>query len=140
MAFDPIKADNFLSKSRDVITEMTAKSAELKDPAKYQHIQRRLAGVCNLIYQYSSTDVHFFGSRVIGVATDESDLDVYVVTEGSYEVPFVRSEANDRRFRNLVKALKIENVWWDFKSAFPDARIPTMTFTYLPSKIDCEYY
>lgn len=139
MAFDQIKADSFLGKSRDVIPEMTAKSLELKDAALYQHIRRRIANVCNLIYQYSSTDVHFFGSRVIGVATDESDLDTYVVTEGSFELPYVRSEANDRRFRNLVKALKIENVMWEFKYARTDARIPVMSFTYLPMKVDCEY-
>lgn len=139
MAFNAVKADQFLAGSLERVASMTAKSAELKDQRVYYNIRKRLDQMCSKLFNYSSTDVHFFGSRIMGIGTDESDLDVYIVLEGSFDLPFVKDEDHDKRYRKLLEALKISNVLWEYRGMSPDARIPTLTFEYLPMKVHCKF-
>jgi len=53
-----------------------------------------------ILKQYGPAKIVYFGSRISGVATDESDIDVIIISERFSGIPFIS------RMENILKAIR----------------------------------
>ncbi|CAO1362083.1 unnamed protein product [Diamesa hyperborea] len=82
-------------------------------------------------------DVHFFGSRVMGLSLKRSDLDIFIDMNQSYSDPNSKEESVNY-IREVEAVLKryprtfvIENTIWD-------ATVPIIKLTVIPRKMKCD--
>lgn len=67
---------DFLNRCDSTVKPMFLKSEFLKDEKRYEELKEQLELL--LEEHYENVKVHFFGSRIIGLADDESDLDIFI--------------------------------------------------------------
>ena len=53
-----------------------------------------------ILKQYGPAEIIYFGSRARGIATDESDIDVIVISEKFSDIPFIK------RMEMILKAIR----------------------------------
>lgn len=112
--------------SDSVVATMCETSKKLTDPAIYEPIRQNLKALA-LAQFPNSAEVHFFGSRTMGLAIDESDLDIYVEIGGA---------DNKVKYDKIASALEVNNAW-EVKAKI-DATVPIIVCVYLPMKLDCD--
>lgn len=68
---------NFLGNCNEIVWEAILAGEELKDSNNYGRIERDLDQ--DLWYGYQKDiNIHFYGSRMYGLASSSSDLDIFV--------------------------------------------------------------
>ena len=72
----PRRTTKFLNKCGPIIDSMYQQSFNLKNEVLYDLVKLNLR--TNLHDHYDNLSVHFYGSRVIGLADDKSDLDIFI--------------------------------------------------------------
>src|SRR5690349_14749401 len=105
MSFNSIKANSFLCNNDLKVAELVAQSNKLKNASQHEEIRRSIISFMNAA-SFAYDDVHFFGSRIIGLATNSSDLDVFIDTGGKYYKTYNISHEHDVMYHKLVKALE----------------------------------
>lgn len=65
-----------MSKADQFIDSASENSKELQDESKYEKLKSSLEK--HLRPYFNNLKVHFYGSRIIGVATEQSDLDISI--------------------------------------------------------------
>lgn len=66
----------FLDTIDTVVDSATAEGESLKNDSKYDALKLNLQ--MDLDQHFTNAVIHLYGSRVIGLATKESDLDIFV--------------------------------------------------------------
>ena len=70
------KTGDFLSSCDTIVNSLCSKGVALMDETEYDGIKMSLEAL--LRKHYDTVKVYFFGSRFIGLANDNSDLDIFV--------------------------------------------------------------
>lgn len=81
MDFNSIKANSFLRNKDLKVADLVLRSKKMKS-SNYRGIRKNIISLSGA--PFGDVDVHFFGSRIIGLATKSSDLDVFIDTGGNY--------------------------------------------------------
>ena len=140
LVFNADIARDFMKTSDQIVKQMAEKSKKLVDVEEmFKPIRNNLMSITQAQFPNSSIDIHFFGSRVIGVATDESDLDIFIEIDGKYSVSSdVKNDlGHDNKFTKLVSAVQANNDWIFQKSILKTA-VPIVTCIYSPMNINCK--
>lgn len=136
MDFSVKRARDFLKTSDNVVYQMRETSKKLTDYRIYEPIRQSLMTLASSQFPNSIIDVHFFGSRVMGVATDQSDLDIFVEINGNYCSMYDVSQEHEQKYIKLASAVEKNNAWL-VKERVLRAAIPIIICVYLPMKLDC---
>lgn len=105
------KYRNFLNNCDGIVEQAVEVSESLSDPLKYAKIENTIEAALLRFYR-QRTRLYVYGSRAYGLATETSDLDIFV-------------DVDD----NGGKILKIceRSTWFEFFCVFPQCRISTTT-------------
>lgn len=136
MSFDTLQAKHFLANLDAFIAHGFDTSKELQSRS-YQAVKDNIALICQNAFPHSTIHVHLFGSRVIGVATEESDLDIFVDINGNFFLTYIASQENDERFNTLLSAISQSKVW-QVKSHFSKTPVPVVKSVFLPQRLECK--
>lgn len=135
MAIDSNKAQEFLEIHNSVVSQMTKKSNQLKDLKQYEPIRESISALCKAAKK--SAETQFFGSRVIGLATEDSKLDVYVCIEGKTYNMFVKSVDQHQELKSLSSTIHASSDW-EKKSYVLCTPVPILSCTYLAMDLECK--
>lgn len=124
MEFNYSKAVEFMQNYTTLIAGMCDKSKELKTKAWNSD-------------QSSSPLIHLFGSRIIGYATAESDLDIFVdIGECFY------SDSNERRDKDTFE-MGVKQFYaykdWHVKAVIRKTPVPVIKATLVSKNLSCKH-
>jgi DNA polymerase sigma len=122
--FDAGRASVFMFQSDELVSRLSMRSSVLKDESLYEEIEIILQ-----LKSVQSFGVHFFGSRIIGVATDESDLDIFID-----EKEKTQSDTQLEDFKEYFQ----KSLFWSGSRALSRASVPIITSWYRPMNLQCE--
>lgn len=108
----------------------------------YGDISDSLIGI---LYKYDAS-VHFYGSRVVGIANEESDLDIFVSVDEGPNLPTRNAYYNGRPKKEQIKILELLRTnffqdpdWSVEKSQISyKATVPILYAHYLPRDLHCK--
>lgn len=126
MGFRNDFALEFMKTSDYVVIKMCEKSEKLASLWNYEQIRQNLKKLANAQFP-NSADVFFFGSRIMGLATDESDLDIYVQITGTEDKV---------KYNKIASAVEVNNAWQ--VKAKVDATVPIIICVFLPMELNCD--
>lgn len=136
MTFNGAKAHDFLLDYKDKVEELTQTSKYLKDLSNYTQIEKSIEK--SAASEFGYVDVHFFGSRIIGLATNESDLDIFVdVTGDKFYKTFRVSPEHDANYRKLASAID-RSSRWIIKEKVLRTSVPIIITVYRPTSLNCK--
>lgn len=130
-------AENFMKTHEEVVENLRKKSVELADLSHYIEIKDNIKKVVGNLFPYSNIEIHFFGSRIIGVGSDDSDLDIFVDIDGKFKSNFFNNRDSDNRFNKVASALRSNRDWMVVKEVLR-TRVPVIICEYLPMKLKCK--
>lgn len=137
--FDSNKARNFLCCYDTTIESLTVKSKKLKNLSKYKNILRSLDSIkthSQCLNILGSTDiVNFYGSRIIGVATDESDLNIFLDLGGT-----LNSWTDEKTDYERFETEMIRSSDWKIINTALKTHNPIIEAVYLPAGLSCKYH
>jgi predicted nucleotidyltransferase len=133
--FNADKARNFLIDSDRIVSRLCETSKNLADLSRYEDVRRTIKSITEKA-QFGSPKVHLFGSRVIGVGTDASDLDIFVEIGGNFSNRLVASHSTDHRFNRLADAVE-EHRDWRVDERVLRTRVPVIKTVYKPQQLEC---
>ncbi|CRK98425.1 CLUMA_CG011783, isoform A [Clunio marinus] len=100
----------FLDNYENIIKSLSENSTKLKDLSQYESVRESLKALVSNILK-TSVEIHFFGSRVIGLATEESDLDIFVEVDESFHKTFTKTNEFLDQFKKISSALDKSSEW-----------------------------
>lgn len=143
MSFNVEKAEEFVRNWDQQSARLTEASKRLKDSYNYESIRRSLENLCRA--SFGPVAVHFFGSRIIGLATETSDLDIFIdIGEkfySSFKPATRRMSSNpehDRNYHRLVSAVK-NNIDWVVEEEVLKTAVPIIISIFKPLKMNCKF-
>ena len=97
MDFPSEELRGFYKNNNEIVPKKAELAMTLMEPGKYEEVKINLQAKLNF------SKVHFFGSRLLGLANGNSDLDLFVET-GNAECKMIISVLNfiDHLFRQCV--------------------------------------
>ena len=135
MSLNVTKSRKFLNESDNLVIDLTKNSEKFKNLARYEEISESIKEIVKNTFG-SPSEVHFFGSRVIGVATESSDLDVFLkINQETHAFDFKAPGLLDK-FEKVTKALNHDSKWLVQQSPYPG--LPVIFATFMPMKFDCD--
>lgn len=135
--FNADHAQIFLKDYMEKVHGMRDKSKQLKDTSQYASIGENVKKLIGTAFPHSSIEVHFFGSRIIGLGTDESDLDIFVDIDGKFFSTYTPGNENDNRFHKVASALENSREWRVTKRVLR-TRVPVINCIYNSTKWNCK--
>lgn len=144
----------FLTTVDDTIDKMCIESKEMISSYQNNAIKSNLQS--HLMQYFENINVHLYGSRIIGLATKESDLDIFIEIGEIYHVIFQEFSLTNFNFsipldenfyaekdlerdriliRKLEKALRCNNSW-SVKICIDGANVPIVKAAY--GSIECK--
>ena len=135
MSFNREKALEFVRTSYVDCYRMQQKSKELKEMSRYDEIAKSIK---TFELGFSSIEVLFSGSRIMGIGTDESDLDVHIQIDDKTST---KDNDYDSKFNKLATQFQCKQSW-SMKDCFQYPHrnaVPAIFTVYSPLKIDCKY-
>lgn len=129
------KMKKFLAKPRqDLLKVVAERKQEQPDNPVHALIAADLEKI--LVTKFPNVKAHPFGSRVTGLSSDNSDVDMYLDLEGNQEGNF--SQDIIHKNANLIQAiLQASGQWNQFKPILK-ARTPILRSWNLQYKLDCD--
>lgn len=138
MAFSAFKARLFLNESNSLVNKESVKSMQLTRTSNYKAICDDIEAMVKSLFPYSSIEVHYFGSRIIGLASDNSDLDIFVDIDQQFYSSYAASNKKDYQLKQLASALRKNCRVWRIKNEILKARIPLLVCVYEPMELNCK--
>lgn len=136
MNFNSDVAQSFLSDSTDIVSCLTESSRQLSDLTRYDLVRKSIESLTTKLNDLS-INVNFFGSRVIGVASEDSDLDIFVCIDNKSYKLYENSQEQRERLDLLEKVLH-ETGEWRAKEETLKTVIPVVFAFYVPMQLKCE--
>lgn len=137
MDFNLIIARDFMRNFEIEVANSKADSKRLTDLSRYEIVRKNLESIADRTFGSLTSKVHFYGSRVIGVASEESDLDIFVEIDGNFSSSYGISSNNDQRFNMMEMALHDSGDWQVEKSILK-TNVPLFITVFRPLKLDCK--
>lgn len=137
MSFNAAKAKSFLNDCENFVTRRCKTSVQLSDISLYDNVKDSIKSICENAFEGSTIDVHLFGSRVVGNATEESDLDIFIDIDGRFSTTYTASREDDKRFHKLVKAVN-ESRDWRVVNHVLKTPVPVVKSDFLPDSLECK--
>lgn len=108
--------------------EMRKISSTLKDPKEYQKVFQRIK---EYVREASCETIQVlpYGSRIMGIGTSSSDLDIYVEVDG------IRSE---ELFKFLVRSLR-DSGEWRVTNVVEKTQVPVISAVALFNNLNCKH-
>ncbi|CRL01908.1 CLUMA_CG015185, isoform A [Clunio marinus] len=119
-----------------LVKEMTEVSRKQQDLSNYENISENLKQMIRASF-HEEVQIHFFGSRIIGLAEKDSDLDIYIEFNKSFFANAIISKTNDERLLKLAKII-CHAPNWCLKETVLRTRIPIIISVYNPLNMDCD--
>lgn len=136
MAFNVNLASNFSKTSDSDVVAMCETSRKLSDTSQYNMVRESLISLGKNRFGKEAIDVYFFGSRIIGLATEASDLDIFVDIGRRFRASHdVRMHFS--RFQKMLHLLRINSDWRVIKSVLRTP-VPVINSDFLAMKLNCE--
>lgn len=138
MAFNVSKAVDFLKTSDNVIAVLSFNSKQFKNIENYSEIE---SSIKDLVLKSLSlpSKVDFYGSRVIGVASNDSDLDIFLNIEDTTYQMYVQNDEHDKRFNKVAIEIR-KSEKWKLKELIVNTPVPVIVATFLPMELDCKFF
>lgn len=148
MSFNEKAALTFLLASDKTVTEAAFKSRQLKDKSLYAGIAKNIELLVTNSFG-ANCEVNFYGSRIIGVGNEQSDLDIFVMidrkTYSLYVSRFTDSSLLSRgrfsehsaKFHKMINVLRSSPAWKVNKFVEKTA-VPVICVEYLPMQLECK--
>jgi len=138
ITFDINKAKSFLAESDHAIESLSKKSKEHTNLSSYENLKTSLGHICYLLYTKGDQEqvrqrIRFYGSRIIGLATDESDLDIFLDFGRKFDV---FKTGYERDYSYLEANLNL-NTDWRVVETVNKYRYPKIEAIYLPTGLRC---
>lgn len=125
---------DFLKSYDESVAKAVAISENMKSELdSYGDIKQSLADAMNV----KTGNVHFYGSRVIGTANADSDLDIYVDMGNRFNEGI--SHDMQKMYLAEFKQKLSLNTKWKIEQAILDASVPVLHLIYVPKNIKCEW-
>lgn len=131
---------SYLLKNRaNEITKAVAMSKMMREElstSAFDYIKQSLARSLGI----STTQIHFFGSRVMGLANEESDLDIYIDMENSFHSGL--SKEKQQLYLDQFEMKLRYNSDFEIVVEIRDATVPILVLDYVknvPSSIKCRW-
>lgn len=135
--FQASKACDVIRTSEKDIEKLCERSKQLSDPYNYGNIRQNLTTLATSAFPSFAVEVFFFGSRIMGVADDDSDLDIFVDIGGNYHSGISISD-HKLQLEKLADVLKTVGSW-EVKKVIHETTVPIIVSRYLPMKLDCKF-
>lgn len=140
MNFNANRAYDWLKSYDGEIKKLSDTSKDLRNLTKYEEIRRSIqkaaAGALGLAL--SSVKVHYYGSRVVGIATEDSDLDIFLELNENFRSAFTFTSKDYDQFNNLTLALNIHSGWKVEHSVWSTA-VPVIRAQYIAQTLNCKF-
>lgn len=137
MAFNASQAEDFLLTSDRVIADLCKHSEQLKNLSNYSDIENSTKTLVQNALGLPS-EVEFYGSRVIGVASTESDLDIFLNIDDTTYQMYVQNDEHDDRFKKVAQEIR-KSEKWQLKELIVNTPVPVIVATYRPMELDCKF-
>lgn len=135
MAFNASTAEEFLLNSDGAIACICLHSKQLQNLSIYSDLESSIKtsvlGSLNL-----PSKVQFYGSRVIGVASTESDLDIFLNIDNTTYQMYLQNDEHDDRFKKVAAEMQ-KSEKWQLKELITNTPVPVIVATYRPMEIKC---
>lgn len=135
--FDETKAKSFLTTCSSVVSSMTELSKSLSSGWKFEEIRHDIKTLVSRTL--GNVDVHFFGSRIIGLGTSDSDLDIFIDVGGKFNSTYTISGEFDSNYANLASALSL-SANWRIKEKVLRTAVPIIITEYRPLRLSCKFW
>lgn len=139
MSLNALKAKEFHEDSDRIVAKMCENSKKLKDLSQYNAIEQNIkSNVIKKQFGTINVKVHFFGSRIIGTASNESDMDIFIEFEDNFYSSYAPTEQNRSRFMRMSSSIQGSFSDWTWtKDIWPTA-VPVIVCRYRPMQLDCK--
>lgn len=136
MTFNSVEAQSFLKDYNGLVRIMSEKSKQLQNQSQYDRIRQSITALATRDFGVS-IEVYFFGSRIIGVATGQSDLDIYVCIGKKTFQMHSQSNEQEAMLQKLKEALQSSGAWESKSHAFKTPA-PVLFNKFKPMNLDCK--
>ncbi|XP_036334670.1 terminal uridylyltransferase Tailor-like isoform X1 [Rhagoletis pomonella] len=111
----------------------------LKQIPEYDVIENSLSDILKEVFPDKSIEMYKFGSRITGIGTENSDLDIYVDIGGRFnEFEHAATAETLQIFDRAYYVFKNKTIDWRLNHAARGARIPILKLTNTRTKIKCD--
>lgn len=130
------RVKQFLAKPLDKICkDAMAEGKALRNYEKHDIVKNDILKLITPIYPRAK--VHFFGSRINGLGSKDSDIDIFFELEKPINECFELSN-NGLYIDTLKKLMAKESGTWKSLTAIKDAKVPILKARYHPESIECD--
>lgn len=136
ITFSADKAQSFLKTHQQTIQNLCRTSKKFTDLTLYNDLSKHIKSLCCDALNLKEVEIHYFGSRVIGLATETSDLDIFLNIDNRFFKPYDASKENHEKFQNLLESFRANDTW-RVKEYLPGI-VPVIKLMHLPSLLDCK--
>ncbi|XP_057328461.1 uncharacterized protein LOC130669526 [Microplitis mediator] len=132
----PTAAEELLINAEQV---MTIKLEELDEEAETmrKNEQLLLDDLKNTTSDYIDVKIHPFGSRITGLGSKNSDLDIFLDCDDLYYKGTVSDDIS-YYLKEVEHSLKQNESIWTIQRVITDCRIPIIKLVHQPTGIDCD--
>lgn len=131
MKFPVDELERFFERSSTAVYNAKRNSKRFIKTSRYEEVED------GLLAKMSNGEVHFFGSRIMGLANHYSDLDVYIDPNDSFYTGNPHYVAK-KLIKEWEKKMKNDQDW-DVKIALQKATVPVLRCVYLPKMLKCKF-
>lgn len=123
---------------QNFFTEKLAVAKKLFNLPEYSEIETELLKLIRPAFPDKSVKIYYFGSRMAGIGTVHSDLDIYVDIGGVFNNFENRPSEETIKKLQIVQGLLAKNAKWTQLIAIQNARVPILKVLYKPKLMDCD--
>lgn len=136
--FNESTASEFIKESDNTFQQKCDRSKRLSDPAMYDELKTSLKAIAGRTFPDFTIEVFFFGSRMMGLADDNSVLDIFINIGDNYDSNFTFDLHQLKKLHKLGAVLDKDRSW-RFHKSVERGNVPTIILKYLPMKLNCKY-
>ncbi|XP_055851128.1 terminal uridylyltransferase Tailor [Episyrphus balteatus] len=104
----------------------------------YIEIENELLKLIRPAFPDQTVKINFFGSRLSGIGTLHSDLDIFIDIGGVFNTFENRPSAETKKKLQTVQGILSKNSQWSQLIAIQNARVPILKILYKPKFLNCD--
>ncbi|XP_055905143.1 terminal uridylyltransferase Tailor [Eupeodes corollae] len=119
-------------------TEHLTVAKKLMHLPDYDEIEKELSTLIRPAFPGQTVKIYFFGSRLSGIGTKYSDLDIFIDIGEVFNNFENRPSAQTKRKLQRVQGILSKNSQWSQLIAIENARVPILKILYRPKYTNCD--